>query len=959
MNMRNMRGRARPSRGFVRTALSLASFLLTVAASLCYGREARACTTTAECASYGPCATCNSGDCSCPTAVGGGNASCSPYLCTPSYCTTENLGGSFSAADCPTSCTEDSECASGSYCVEDACQAQFANGHTCAQPSDCESNYCLKVGDSDESACCASTCGPCGNCYNGETSGVCSIELAGQYPTGSGGDGTNECSGYRCSGSSSECPTSCGSDSNCYPGYYCSNARCVIEVGNGTSCSGDDACTSGICVSGICCNATCTGACQSCSVNGSVGTCTVLEVGSAGSPSCSPFACDGTDSGCPTSCTSDSECISGDYCSSAGTCLPRESGGTCTTGDQCSSGFCVAGTCCNSSCTGACQTCSSGTCQAQTLGQPGTPSCAPYACDGNDGVCPTSCASDENCASTYYCSGGACVSQVTNGMTCTANDQCQSNNCAAGSCAGSTTNGNPCTLTDQCASGYCVGGTCCNAPCTGACNACGSGTCDPVNAGGQGAPTCSPFVCDGTDVTCPATCTSNGNCISGDYCNSSGQCVTQLSTGYSCSSAGQCLSNNCVGGVCTAVQGIGTSCSVGDQCESGNCVSGVCCSASCTGPCVSCMSGSCDPAGSTFAGVPSCTPYLCDGTDTTCPTSCSTDNNCVTTDYCSSGSCVPKLTTGATCTDSGQCASGNCIAGQCSSNQALGTPCTAADQCAAGFCVDGVCCNSSCNGQCSYCAGTSPGTCAPLTSSQPMGTRAACMGMGTACLGVCSGNPDACSYPAAGTACGTSASCTGDTLAESQACDGAGSCVAAQSKNCAPFACDTMTASCNTSCVSSSDCSTGATCSSNGQCTLGSAMCTTPTTVLGSDGTTTNCSPYRCLSGSCTSTCSTSGDCAQGAACTNGQCIGAEGGAPNGGASGHVDASVEGAAAATSENAGCGCVVGGRSGVPSGLAGVLGILVAGVRRRRTRKGSQARRPREDLAGGACSNPARP
>jgi Cys-rich repeat protein len=55
--------------------------------------------------------------------------------------------------------------------------------------------------------------------------------------------------------------------------------------------------------------------------------------------SCNPFVC-GTGA-CLTSCTSDAQCQSGNYCLS-GTCVHQlASGGPCTANDQCSSGVCT------------------------------------------------------------------------------------------------------------------------------------------------------------------------------------------------------------------------------------------------------------------------------------------------------------------------------------------------------------------------------------------------------------------------------------------------------------------------------------------------------------------------------------------------------------------------------------------------------------------------------------------
>ena len=75
----------------------------------------------------------------------------------------------------------------------------------------------------------------------------------------------------------------------------------LIEPGGACSTAGD--CKSGFCSDGVCCRADCSGVCQSCAIEGSVGTCANIPVGAdprndcpdEGATSCGRNGyCDGT-----------------------------------------------------------------------------------------------------------------------------------------------------------------------------------------------------------------------------------------------------------------------------------------------------------------------------------------------------------------------------------------------------------------------------------------------------------------------------------------------------------------------------------------------------------------------------------------------------------------------------------------------------------------------------------------
>ena len=433
----------------------------------------------------------------------------------------------------------------------------------------------------------------------------------------------------------------CSNDDNCPLSQHCVNGRC--EAGPGSTSSGsDESVHSGVhelrCDDGLdddadgladCADPDCDGfTCRAVA-----GPCDVAERCLAGACptdgfertglTCRPVvgACDLQEScaGGPRCPADFSSCPEGDYCEPTG-CVPQRAlGSACTQDVQCRSKSCVDGVCCDTRCEGGCEGCGTGTCTPTNAGAPGSPSCAPYLCDGTSSSCPRSCASSSQCASTAYCS-------------------------ASGTCVARTPGGAACTNAAQCASGFCVEGTCCDTACTGACNACNLdgavGTCTP--RAGPGNPSCAPYVCNGTVPGCPHSCTSDAHCVSTHYCSPTGTCSPRLGNGASCSSD--------------------------THCTSGACVDGVCCNSSCGGACVSCNQpgklGTCTPraAGSDPEG--GCGAYTCDGAGA-CLTSCSPAGSCPAAcgagAFCTaSARCGPRLAAGEPCAARCQCASDRC-----------------------------------------------------------------------------------------------------------------------------------------------------------------------------------------------------------------------------------------------------------------------------------------------------------
>ena len=185
---------------------------------------------------------------------------------------------------------------------------------------------------------------------------------------------------------------------------------------NGAVCSAGNQCQSGFCAQGVCCNTACAGACQSCALAGTLGTCTNVATGTtdpAGickdqgtttcgtNGKCQAGACQKYVSG--TTCTAAS-CPSGvgdlhrdldlrrrrhlrhagrrarasptsaartpartparptatatspAVCTN-GSCGLKDTGGACASGTECKSGFCSQGVCCATTCNGTCKSC--------------------------------------------------------------------------------------------------------------------------------------------------------------------------------------------------------------------------------------------------------------------------------------------------------------------------------------------------------------------------------------------------------------------------------------------------------------------------------------------------------------------------------------------------------------------------------------------------------------------------
>jgi hypothetical protein len=168
--------------------------------------------------------------------------------------------------------------------------------------------------------------------------------------------------------------------------------------------------------------------------------------------------------------------------------------------------------------------------------------------------------------------------------------------------------GQACTSNDECVSRSCTDGVCCDSPCSASCRTCTAtpGKCSAV-VGAEDVDTCSG------DKTCDGV----------------GACKTKLAQ----------------------------TCVLPADCASGFCTDGVCCESSCNGSCETCTApaGKCTLRAARSSGVPRCAPYACDGTGTTCPSRCESDDACPTTSRC-------DLTTGA-CLEGPYCVDSRTLGG--------------------------------------------------------------------------------------------------------------------------------------------------------------------------------------------------------------------------------------------------------------------------------------------------------
>jgi len=784
----------------------------------------------------------------------GASNSCAPYVC----------GGTGCAASCATN----ADCTSGNVCTAQSCGLKPL-GAACMAGSECNSGFCA------QGVCCKTSCaGNCMSCALTGTGGTCSTVPAGQDPlnqcadqgaTGCGTDGTCDgsggcrnyvsgtvCAAATCSGSNytpqrtcdgagtcqgataiscgaytcggTTCRTTCGADADCIAPNICNAGQCTKKP-LGLTCAAGTECASGLCQQGVCCSSSCTGTCRSCALTGTAGTCTFVPVGADPLNQCT----DNGAAGCGTDGT----------CDGAGGCRLYAAGT-----------ICVAQSCTGSTYSPA-RTCNgTGVCQTTSLSQ-----CDPYVC-GTGGTCLMTCASTADCTSPNTCLANSCGKKPI-GATCGGATECNSGFCEQGVCCATACSGicRSCGLTGTigtCAS-VAAGADPFNQCTDQGATSCGTdGTCDGGGACRKYATgtTCAASTCSGTTFTPARTCDGVGTCGTSTATNCGAyQCGTTGSCLVTCTKDADCVAPNvCTGGSCGKKPN-GATCTTTAECSSGFCEQGACCLTACTGSCRSCSmtgtagtcvlvpagqdplgqcadsgastcgtDGACDGGGACrlYASGTTCVAASCTGSTFTPPRTCNGTGTCqmVTTASCGAYACGGTVCK-TSCTAEADCTAPNvCVAGACTKKPA-GIACGASSECMSGFCQQGVCCTTACAGTCQSCAlaGTA-GTCSNVpTGTDPLNQCTDQGATGCGQDGTCNG-AGACRLYAAGTQC-AGASCTGSTLTSTRSCNGTGTCQAATSSMCDPYACGS--GACKSTCTVDTDCVAPFTCN-GGSC---------------------------------------------------------------------------------------------------------------------------------------------
>ncbi|HET6281412.1 MAG TPA: PA14 domain-containing protein [Polyangia bacterium] len=214
---------------------------------------------------------CESGFCAdgvcCESACAGVCASCATATaagqCVPAEAATDPRNDC--AAEGEMSCGTDGECNGSGAC------RRYAKGTVCRTPS-----------------CTGATLTPAGRC-----DGIGTCTQAADQP----------CAPFRCG--DNQCSTTCAGDGDCVAPATCQAGACGKKP-VGAACAATNQCNSGLCEQGVCCAAGCAGACTSCALAGSEGTCTKIPVS--------------VNALCPETCSASQPCAAPAVCGAEGFC---------------------------------------------------------------------------------------------------------------------------------------------------------------------------------------------------------------------------------------------------------------------------------------------------------------------------------------------------------------------------------------------------------------------------------------------------------------------------------------------------------------------------------------------------------------------------------------------------------------------------------------------------------------
>ena len=279
------------------------------------------------------------------------------------------------------------------------------NGDPCGGDAECQSTHCA------DGVCCGTVCDQaceaCSAAKTGGTDGVCADIPSGQDPDLECGS-TNTCNGAgacalvcgatpappaascpaACTGgcAAGTCHIDCNGPSACQTTVTCpSGFACEVQCGGTASCTGATI----TCPSKYACNVVCNGDCASAHVHCGTGRC---DLSCGGGQKCSGTALLCGANSCHATCAAGAlpTVTCGSSCSCIGCGL--DNGQSCTTGNQCLSGFCPAQdhVCCDQDCNPKCRAClgsktggTDGLCDYVTAGLDPDNECpGPKACDG-------------------------------------------------------------------------------------------------------------------------------------------------------------------------------------------------------------------------------------------------------------------------------------------------------------------------------------------------------------------------------------------------------------------------------------------------------------------------------------------------------------------------------------------------------------------------------------------------
>jgi hypothetical protein len=255
------------------------------------------CDGNGQCRKYGATVVCLAGSCDAGTNKNTGDSKCdgtghcvtpTGIACDPYVCNATNTA-------CYASCTSPSQCKGGTPCSANQCGPK-TNGSPCVAGTECMSGNCV------DQTCCnkpQSMCNGCQACNLASSPGTCANVPTGSDPHGTcptnnttctaGGctagactpapstvtcssmcGSTNQLTIKKCSGTTLGCggssmmstcasnlvcadTTSCApncsahGDADCVSGYYCAGGNCTAKIVDGTACTANNQCASGVC----------------------------------------------------------------------------------------------------------------------------------------------------------------------------------------------------------------------------------------------------------------------------------------------------------------------------------------------------------------------------------------------------------------------------------------------------------------------------------------------------------------------------------------------------------------------------------------------------------------------------------------------------------------------------------------------------------------------------------------